>query len=167
MTQLEKRESCIEILHFKNPGHTTLTDFVFRMYLKSTWLLRVLFSLNQLKHAGWQVELAFTTNDTVKTPGFPCLTNTWAKRWLISKEAENEGNLLGACQLLKCNSEIIYSIEIKLGNCQANKTSAHSCSNSPETANPILFLQFKRCHSLKTLFCPIKLMHPVIWVEKE
>ena len=94
------------------------------------------------------MELAFTTNDTVKTPGFPCLTNTCAKRWLISKEAENEGNLLGACQLLKCNSEIIYSIEIKLVNCQANKNLTHSCSNSPETG---LDLQFQENLSTNVL----------------
>lgn len=137
------------------------------MYLKCTWLLRVLFSLNQLKHAGWQVELAFTTNDTVETPGFPCWTNTCTKRWLTSKETGDEGSLLGAWQLLKCSSEIIYSTEIKLLNCQANQNLTQSCSNSPETANPILFLQFKRCYSLKTLFCLIKLMHPVIRVEKE
>ena len=126
-----------------------------------------MFSLNQLKHAGWQVELAFTTNDTVETPGFPCWTNTCTKRWLISKETGDEGSLLWAWQLLKCSSEIIYSTEIKLLNCQANQNLTQSCSNSPETANPILFLQFKRCYSLKTLFCLIKLMHPVIRVEKE
>ena len=136
------------------------------MYLESIWLLSFVFS--ESTETCWLASGAGIYNKWYcYTPGFPCLTNTCTKRWLISKETQNEGNLLGACQLLKCNSEIIYSIEIKLVNCQANKNLTHSCSNSPETANPILFLQFKRCYSLKTLFCLIKLMHPVIWMEKE
>lgn len=58
-------------------------------------------------------ELAFTTNDIGRTPGFPYLIKISINRDALLESNRKYAKLLKACQLLKCNSEIIYPRENK------------------------------------------------------